>query len=807
MVTDKQVLKLFQKLAEGKTLAQAARRSNMDEKTARKYRQLGKRPSEVAPVHAWRTRPNPFQDVWPEVCELLEVNPGLQAKTIFKDLQRRFPGRFADSQLRTLQRHIRRWRATSGPPKEVFFSQVHEPGRLCASDFTSMNALNITIEGQRFDHLVYHFVLTYSNWEAATICFSESFESLSEGLQNALWELGGVPQRHRSDRMSTAVNNLSEEKEFTQRYQSLLSHFGMAGEKIQADHANENGDVEQRHRRFKEAMDQALMLRGSRDFTNRAAYAQFLKELLQQLNAGRRDRLAEELKVLRRLPARRLEACKRIPAARVDSGSTIHVGRNTYSVPSRLIGERVEVRVYMEEIEVWYAQQLVERQPRLRGRDKQRINYRHIIDWLVRKPGAFAKYRYRQELFPSSQFRMAYDALVQQGTAADREYLQILHLAAQQSESAVEEALRHLLKEGRAVSAAAVTTLLCVGSSWSPLTEGSVAAVDLRSFDELLTDWEVGVSNDKEVSDAWGTGCQEEAGGVAAGTAPADDPERLRGAGPAGGEGVAELRAVPAGGVRAREPGTTDEADRAFAASVVPAAGEEPGDVRSEAFAGEAGAAGAKPASWRRGRAQGEPPGLWQSGLWENASVVWACPGAGSSGTACVVHDVDVAGARVAGGEARSETEPGAETAVASRRAVHRRPGLRAAKPGGDGSVVHAAGGSLRAWQRLADEQPAVLEMGIDLQGCDDDGGSDRPAGASQRDPGVEHAELSPGGGQEEQGQGGGAGANSGLTGWQGGPARSGCGGLLRSVPAAKAAGHSAPQAPTPVEWTCGNLN
>jgi hypothetical protein len=294
MVTDKQVLKLFRLIADGRSSAQAAVLTNMDEKTARKYRKLGKRPSEVAVPHTWRTRPDPFAEVWPMVCELLELNPGLQAKTIFAELQRQHPGRFADVQLRTLQRRIRRWRGLHGPAKEVFFAQEHEPGRLAASDFTSMNEVGVTIAGQRFDHLVYHFVLTYSNWEWARICFSESFESLSEGLQDALLELGAAPERHRTDRMSLAVSNATERKEFTQRYQGLMTHYGMAAEKIQAGRGNENGDVEQRHHRFRTAVDQALMLRGSRDFASREEYAVFLRQILTQLNAGRVERLAEE---------------------------------------------------------------------------------------------------------------------------------------------------------------------------------------------------------------------------------------------------------------------------------------------------------------------------------------------------------------------------------------------------------------------------------------------------------------------------------------------------------------------------------
>ena len=172
MVTDKQVRKLCWLLTAGKALTVAAARTDMDDKTARKYRRLGKLPSEVARPHDWRTRFDPFAEVWVEVCAMLTEQAGLQAKTIFGELQRRYPGRFAEGQLRTLQRQVRRWRATAGPAKEVFFAQVHEPGRLAASDFTHMDDLGVTIAGQRFAHMVYHFVLTYSNWEAVTICFS-----------------------------------------------------------------------------------------------------------------------------------------------------------------------------------------------------------------------------------------------------------------------------------------------------------------------------------------------------------------------------------------------------------------------------------------------------------------------------------------------------------------------------------------------------------------------------------------------------------------------------------------------------------
>ncbi len=381
MVTDQQVRRLRRLDRLGLPAEQAAAKAGMDPKTARKYRWLGQLPSEVRMEHSWRTRSNPFAEVWPRVEGQLNLNPGLEAKTVFAWLQREYPGRFADGQLRTLQRHIKQWRALHGPAKEVFFAQLHEPGRLGASDFTHATRLQITIGGMPFPHLIYHFVLKYSNWEAGTVCFAESFESLSDGLQNALAELGGVPRVHRTDALTAAVPPGSDRPTFQRRYESLLRHYGLQGQSINPTKSHENGDVEQSHRQFKRALDQALMLRGSRDFASRSAYEAFLRQLFAQRKQGRQARLAEELAVLRPLPAQRLDASKRIQV-RVDSGSTIHVGNNTYSVASRLIGEWVEARLYADHIEVWYAQQRVEQLPRLRGRGKHRIDYRHIIDWL-----------------------------------------------------------------------------------------------------------------------------------------------------------------------------------------------------------------------------------------------------------------------------------------------------------------------------------------------------------------------------------------------------------------------------------------
>jgi hypothetical protein len=438
----------------------------------------------------WRTREDPFGEVWEAVQRQIQESPGLEAKTLFEWLQREYPGRFSDGQIRTLQRRIKLWRATEGPAQEVYFGQQHEPGKLCASDFTHMTKLEITIQGQTLAHLVYHFVLTYSNWETGTICYSESLESLSEGWQNAIWDLGAVPAEHRTDSLSSAVNNMSTPEEFNRRYEAVMRYYGVKPRHTNPASPHENGDAEQSHHRFKRAVDQALMLRGSRDFAGMAEYAQFLKGLFAQRNAGRRQRLAEELAVMRELPERRMESAKR-ERVTVDSGSLIHVDRNAYSVNSRLIGEKVEARVYLDRIEVWYGQKKVEELPRLRGRSKHRVDYRHIIEWLVRKPGAFENYRYKQDLFPTSRFRMAYDGL--QETAGERalkEYLKILKLAADEGETAVDEALRALLERKTEVSltAEAIGALLPRLDTIAPVRLVEVAAVDLASFDQLCTE-------------------------------------------------------------------------------------------------------------------------------------------------------------------------------------------------------------------------------------------------------------------------------------------------------------------------------
>src|SRR5712671_2550210 len=260
----------------------AAARAGISERTARKYEHTGKLPSQLKRSHDWNTRQNPFEEDWPWVVSQLERDPALQGSTLFALLCEQHPGRYRPTQIRTLQRHIARWRAVHGPEQEVIFEQRHQPGERAQSDFTHMEDLGVTIAGEPFPHMVYHFVLTYSNAEAISLCFSETFEALAEGIEKALWQLGGVPSQHRTDHLSAAVRHLRKEEreDWTVRYQALMQHYGMQPAWNNTGVAHENGDVEQSHFRFKQAVDQALRARGDRDFPTRAAYEHFLHELV-----------------------------------------------------------------------------------------------------------------------------------------------------------------------------------------------------------------------------------------------------------------------------------------------------------------------------------------------------------------------------------------------------------------------------------------------------------------------------------------------------------------------------------------------
>jgi Mu transposase-like protein len=488
MKTDSEVHLMLRERKNGKTLDQAAARANMSVPTARKYLRAAKLPSALKSPRTYRTHPNPFDADWAWVEAQLRRDSALQAKTLFTVLCEQHPERYAEGQLRTFQRHVASWRALHGPQREVIFEQIHQPGQLAQSDFTHMDDLAITLGDLPFPHLLFHLVLTYSNIEAVSLCFSESFEALAEGLEFCLWQLGGVPQQHRTDNLSAAVQTIEADgtRCWTDRYLGLMTHYNLTPTTNTPGEAHENGDVEQSHFRFKQAVDQALRVRGSRDFANRAAYTTWLQELVRKRNGTRQARWIDELAALRPLPKTPLHPCRELSVV-VTRFSTIRVLHNTYSVPSRLIGTTVTVRVRAELLELYVGTICTLTLPRLQGRFQAHIDYRHLIWSLMRKPGAFAHYRFRDELFPTTTFRLAYDTLLtRQPSRADKEYLRILHLAASTSEADVEAALVLLAETGTVPSFDTVRDL--VRRTEPPLLPAlNQPILDFQVYDALLT--------------------------------------------------------------------------------------------------------------------------------------------------------------------------------------------------------------------------------------------------------------------------------------------------------------------------------
>lgn len=488
MVTDEQVRLLRQKRMEGKTQEAAAASAGMSIRSARKWEHGGLPSTEKAPRH-WRTRTDPFEDVWDtEVVPLLvqDEEGKLQAKTVFEVLQSRHPDRFPDGQLRTLQRRVRDWRALQGPGKEVYFPQEHPPGQEGAMDFTHATELGVTIQGVLFVHLLFSFRLVYSGWMWAQIAFGETYEALVSGLQGALQALGGAPLRGRTDNLSAATHELQRAggRHFNRRWRDALAHYGMEPVRIHPGRSHENGAVEKGHDILKTAIEQALIVRGTKDFESRQAYEALVADILSRLNAGADRALVIERDHLRALPSSALPAYSVYrPTAR--RWSTIRVGHRTYSVPSRLIGHQVEARLHADHLEVFYKGKLAETMQRLRGDKTVRIDYRHIIWSLVRKPGAFLQYRYREELFPSITFRRAYDAFTtSHGERAHIEYVRVLHLAASTMEATVEGALDALLSAGHPFDYAAVKALASPETGTTP--EVHIGSPDLRKYDSLL---------------------------------------------------------------------------------------------------------------------------------------------------------------------------------------------------------------------------------------------------------------------------------------------------------------------------------
>jgi hypothetical protein len=490
-ITDFQVLK-YKAQRRRHSQAAAAAKAGLSERSARRIDVFEALPSQ-RPRRPWRTRLDPLAGVWDsELLPLLRSNPQLNAVTLLEELQRGHPGEYGDGMLRTLQRRIRHWRATHGGECEIYFAQEHPPGRQGLSDFTDASDLSVTLGGESFVHLLYQFALASSGWRSATVVEGgESFHALSTGLQAALWRLGGAPEEHRTDSLSAAFKNLSdpERREWTDRYAALCTHYAMRPSRNNPGESHENGSIESRHGSLKAALQQGLLLRGSRDFNDRAAYEAFVEGVVQRMNGRVSKALAAERAALRSLPARRTAEFDELPA-RVTKYGIFTVKKEQYSVPSRLTGHRLIVRVYTDHVECYLGGQRVFNSPRAvregGQRHARRIDYRHMVENLKRKPGAFARWVFRDDVFPRSIYRQTWENL--SARLPEREACKIivglLSLAADGHEASLALELEELYERNELPNLDDLAKRLAPRPSAVPNV--SVSLPTLLSYDALL---------------------------------------------------------------------------------------------------------------------------------------------------------------------------------------------------------------------------------------------------------------------------------------------------------------------------------
>jgi len=508
MISLPQYRKLMKNYQQSGNLSQSAEQAGVDRKTARKYGNGGGPVpgSEPRPPRPWKTHEDTFAAVWEEDVEpSLRANPKIKAKHVFGQLQRLHPGRFGEGMLRTFQRRVKAWRkeqnAADPPKRTLYFEQDREPGREVQLDWFEAGKLGVSIGGGGlFGHKICHVVLPYSNWESASVSLSESFLSLRQGLQKGLLELGGAPRICQIDNSSTATHQLvrgKKERGFNLRFVDLLDHYGMEAQTINIRAANENGDVESSHRHLREYLDAELTFRGHRDFETREAWQGFIDEAVARRNQSRAAHLEREKVCLRPLPP--------LPLPEFDETTTYinkyglaRVGKHAYSVPEVCAGETLRVRIYETRVEFHHDQRMLIAHERMTGDRGVRIEWRHLLPELLRKPGAFARYRHRLHFFPGEVWRRAHDTLSK--TLSEKrlniEYLNLLALALEHEQQPVEELLGRLLKESRLSLDSArrelgiTTTIRAVSEVSEECTrqvQEPALQAELRSYDSLIS--------------------------------------------------------------------------------------------------------------------------------------------------------------------------------------------------------------------------------------------------------------------------------------------------------------------------------
>lgn len=474
------------------SVAIAAAKAGLSTSTGYRLLEQAQLPSQAKPPRE-RRRPDPLAGIFEkDVVPLLEAAPGLRPIAIFEELRRRH-GDLPFGSRRTLERRIRSWRAVHGPEREVMFRQVHEPGRLGLSDFTAMADLNVTVAGQALEHMLYHFRLIYGGFEHGHVILGgESFVAMAEGLQNALWSAGGVPLLHRTDSLSAAFRNLDADTraDLTRRYDALCEHYGMEPTRNNTGVAHENGSIESAHGHIKAAVKDALLLRGSNDFADLAAYRRFIDEVVTARNRRHAPSIDVERRALRPLPDMRTTDYEEVLVTVTSSGG-FTLRKVFYTVPSRLIGHKLRARLYDDRIDLLLGGTRLMTLTRGRagnnGKHGHVVDYRHVIHSLRRKPMALMGLVYRDSLFPRDAYRLMFEYLLEHGEERTACRI-IVELLAMAHERACEAELAGLLEAD--LAARRIPDIPGLRARFSPDPEAMPAVVvelgELASYDSLI---------------------------------------------------------------------------------------------------------------------------------------------------------------------------------------------------------------------------------------------------------------------------------------------------------------------------------
>lgn len=443
-ITEQQV-KLYMKYRKNKTATQetCSAKSGISTRSAytieRGYHHTQKAQN---PRH-YKTRKSPVDEIWDkELVKMLSDNPELQPKTLLIYLQRTYIDEngnplYDDSILRTLQRRVSYWQALHGKPQEVIFPQLHIPGQQSLSDFTHMDRSEVLIKGVAFKHMLYHFRLVYSKWSYAKVIQSgESFQALAEGLQEALFQLGGTTKEHRTDSLSAAFKNLTPtaREDLTQQYHALCAYYGMEPTRNNKGVSHENGSVESSHGHLKNRIHQELLLRGTNDFESVSIYEHWIQHVVLNSNKRNSKNFCIEKNALAPLPDYKTMDYELI-SVKVSNLSLMVIRNMTYSVPSRLAGHTLTIHLYQRKIVAYLSSNPVfeiERKYKPEQDTRYVIDYRHVIHSLIRKPHAFRFCKYRNELLPNEQYRSIWQHIdaTESKEVAPKMMLRLLKLAA-----------------------------------------------------------------------------------------------------------------------------------------------------------------------------------------------------------------------------------------------------------------------------------------------------------------------------------------------------------------------------------------